>query len=147
MRPPRSAALILAFACLGIADTCGSASGPGEALALGTWGGDNAGAIVDESAMHLHIGCTLGDAPRPTLKFPGRFEVLGEYNVDAYPVNLGEVHPARFSGTVVGRVMRVTVVLTDIDRTIGPVEVTLGKEPQMGPCPICRTPGEGAEPR
>jgi hypothetical protein len=43
--------------------------------------------------------------------------------------------------------MRVTVVLTDIDRTIGPVEVTLGKEPQMGPCPICRTPGEGAEPR
>ena len=142
MRYYRVAAPVLAVLCLGLADTCESGNEAGVAIPTGTWGGDNAGAIVDESELHLHIGCTLGDAPRPTVGFQGRFEVTGQYNVDAYPVNLGLYHPARFSGTVLGRQMRVTVELTDIDRTIGPAQQTLGADPPNGPCPLCRTPGE-----
>jgi len=30
-------------------------------LALGTWGGDSAGMIVSDTAMHLHVACTYGD--------------------------------------------------------------------------------------
>ena len=52
----------------------------------------------------------------------------------------GPDHPARFSGKIVGRVMSLTVTLTDTAVTLGPVQLTFGKEPRMGPCPICRTP-------
>ena len=34
--------------------------------------------------------------------------------------------------------MTLTVSLTDIPRVLGPVTLTYGKEPKMGPCPICR---------
>ena len=65
----------------------------------GTWGGENAGLIVSDSSVHVHIGCTLGDASGPIRPDPdGRFEASGTYNVDAYPVDRGIVHPARFSG-------------------------------------------------
>ena len=70
----------------------------------------------------------------------GRFDVLGIYNITAYPVYRGPDHPARFSGQIVGHVMLLTVTLTDTTVTLGPVKLTFGAEPRMGPCPICRTP-------
>lgn len=108
---------------------------------VGTWGGDNAGLIVTDSTAHIHIGCTLGDADGPIHPdAQGRFEASGTYNVDAYPIDRGILHPARFTGQVVGRRMTLTVVLTDTTRQLGPVTLTYGKEPRMGPCPICRMP-------
>jgi hypothetical protein len=107
----------------------------------GTWGGDNAGLIVTDNDVHVHIGCTLGDAVgpiRPDTK--GQLEATGTYNVDAYPVDRGITHPATFSGQVVGQTMTLTVSLTDITRVLGPVTLTYGKQPTMGPCPICRVP-------
>jgi len=107
----------------------------------GTWGGDNAGMIVTGTDVHVHIGCTLGDALGPIHPdADGRFEVPATYNVDAYPVDRGITHPATFTGRVVGKTMTLTVTLTDITRVLGPVTLTLGKEPKMGPCPICRVP-------
>ena len=107
----------------------------------GTWGGDNAGLIVNLADVHVHIGCTLGDATGPIrTDANGRFEATGTYNVDAYPVNRGIEHPAKFTGEVHGPTMTLTVALTDTARVLGPVILTYGKEPQMGPCPICRVP-------
>ncbi len=108
---------------------------------IGTWGGDNAGLIATDTTAHVHIGCTLGDAKgaiHPDAD--GHFEATGTYNVDAYPIDRGILHPARFSGQIVGRSMTLTVVLTDNNQQLGPVILTYGKEPKMGPCPICRTP-------
>jgi len=108
---------------------------------VGTWGGDNAGLIVNGTDVHVHIGCTLGDAIGPIVAGEnGRFEVSGTYNVDAYPVNRGITHPASFTGQIVGQTMTLTVSLTDITRVLGPVTLIYGKEPKMGPCPICRVP-------
>ena len=108
---------------------------------VGTWGGDNAGLIVNGTDVHVHIGCTLGDAIGPIVAGEnGRFEVSGTYNVDAYPVNRGITHPASFTGQIVGQTMTLTVSLTDITRVLGPVTLIYGKEPTMGPCPICRVP-------
>ena len=108
---------------------------------VGTWGGDNAGLIVNGTDVHVHIGCTLGDAVGPIVADEnGRFEVSGTYNVDAYPVNRGITHPASFTGQIVGQTMTLTVSLTDITRVLGPVTLIYGKEPTMGPCPICRVP-------
>lgn len=107
----------------------------------GTWGGDNAGLIATDSSAHVHIGCTVGDIDQALLPGPtGRFDVPGLYNITAFPVYRPPDHPARFSGLILGRVMFLTVTLTDTAVTLGPLRLTLGAEPKMGPCPICRTP-------
>jgi hypothetical protein len=107
----------------------------------GTWGGDNAGLIVNDTDVHVHIGCTLGDAVGPIRPDAnGQFEATGTYNVDAYPVDRGILHPAGFAGRIVGETMTLTVTLTDTGRVLGPVTLVYGKEPKMGPCPICRVP-------
>ncbi len=114
----------------------------------GTWGGENAGLIASDTVAHVHIGCTLGYTKgRIRVTLDGSFEATGTYNVDAYPIDRGIVHPARFSGRVSGKSMTLTVVLTDDGRQLGPVSLVLGKEPVMGPCPICRTAAWGAAER
>ena len=120
---------------------CSSATTARITEVAGTWGGDNAGLIVTDSAVHVHIACTLGDAVGPIHPDAnGRFEATGTYNVDAYPVDRGITHPATFSGQIIGQTMTLTVSLTDTARVLGPVTLIYGKEPKMGPCPICRVP-------
>lgn len=131
----------LEFAALLAFFGCSAATSTPITEIRGTWGGDNAGLIVADTDVHVHIGCTLGDAVGPIRPDAnGRFEVAATYNVDAYPVNRGITHPATFTGRIVGETMTLTVTLTDTARVLGPVTLTYGKEPQMGPCPICRVP-------
>ena len=107
----------------------------------GMWGGENAALIADDTSAHVHIGCTYGNIHnRITLDAGGRFDMAGEQNITAHPVDLGILHPARFSGRVIGSTMTLTVTLTDTTVTLGPVLLWYGKEPRMGPCPICRRP-------
>jgi hypothetical protein len=121
---------------------CSAATSTPITDVTGTWGGDNAGMIITGTDIHVHIGCTLGDAVGPIHPdADGRFEIDGTYNVDAYPIDRGITHPAKFSGRIIGSTMTLTVTLTDITRVLGPVALVYGKEPKMGPCPICRTPG------
>lgn len=126
-----------------IALGCVSTSGAPITEVSGTWGGDDAGLIATDTSAHVHIGCTLGDTKGKIVPgTDGRFSIMGTYNVDAYPVDRGILHPAEFSGRITGITMTLTVVLTDTGRQLGPVTLILGKEPKMGPCPICRRPGE-----
>jgi hypothetical protein len=128
----------IALAAL-VACTTGPEPPPG--VVAGTWGGENAGLIATDSTVHVHIGCTLGDVSgRRYVDAAGYFEGTGLYNVDAYPVDRGILHPARFSGRITGRTMILTVALTDTTRQLGPVLLTYGKEPRMQACPICRSP-------
>jgi hypothetical protein len=123
--------------------TLACASTPGAPITdvTGTWGGDNAGLIATDTSAHVHIGCTLGDTKgRITPDADGHFVIAGTFNVDAYPVDRGIIHPAEFTGQIVGSSMTLTVVLTDTGRQLGPVTLVFGKEPKMGPCPICRVP-------
>ena len=120
---------------------CGSSLLSLGPILAGTWGGDNAGLIATDSSAHVHIGCTVGDVHQQLVAdSSGRFDVPGIYNITAFPVYRGPDHPARFSGRIVGHEMSLTVTLTDTAVTLGPVLLTFGKEPRMGPCPICRTP-------
>ena len=118
-------------------------------LAVGTWGGNDAGVIVTDSLAHVHLGCTYGDFPgRVALDSAGRFSVAGSYLLRAYPVEVGPTMPAQFSGRLAGTTLTFTVTVTDTIEnkvtTLGPATVILDKEPRMGPCPICRTPGDRA---
>jgi len=133
-------ALVLLSACGG-----GVAGSPSLAVInrqlLGTWGGNNAVLMALDPTAHVHIGCTAGDTKQAIVTDDqGRFDVPGMYNITLYPVARGPDHPARFAGSTDGHVMTLTVTLTDTAVTLGPVRLELGKEPQMGPCPICRRP-------
>ena len=117
----------------------------GDSVAIGTWGGDTAGLIVGDTAAHLHIGCTFGDVSgRIALDADGRFSVPGRYVLHAYPVAIGPVLPAQFSGRVSGTSVTITVTVNDTVQRVtvvrGPVVVRLGATPQMANCPICRSP-------
>lgn len=115
------------------------------ALPLGTWGGDSAGLIVGDTAMHLHIGCTFGDVSgRIPVAANGSFDVRGTYQLRAYPITVGPSVPARFVGRLDGSTVTVTVTVDDtVQHTTvvhGPVTVRYGDAPRLGPCPICRRP-------
>jgi hypothetical protein len=121
-------------------------SSAGE-LASGTWGGDNAGLIVNDTLAHVHVGCTYGDFPAPIeLDADSHFSVSGDYLLTAYPVARGPTMPAEFAGVLRGRTLTMTVAVNDtIEKkltVLGPATVTLGKEPALGPCPICVRPGD-----
>jgi hypothetical protein len=110
-----------------------------DAVPSGTWGGDDGGLIVTPEGAHAHIGCTLGDAAGAIpLDSEGRFEMEGRWNVDAFPVDRGILHPARLSGWTDGRTLSLTVRLSDTGQRLGPVLLTFGREPRMQNCPICR---------
>ena len=118
-------------------------------VAAGTWGGDGAGAIVTDSVMHVHIGCTFGDILGiVSLSANGAFDRSGSYMPRAYPIAIGPPVPARFVGRVQGRELTITVTVNDtvakMERIFGPVIVTYDTEPRLGPCPICRVPGMAA---
>jgi hypothetical protein len=114
-------------------------------LALGTWGGDSVGVIVTDSLTHVHVGCTYGDMPESiALDDDGRFTVDGSYVLRAYPIVIGPSLPAQFSGRVSGRTLSLAIAVNDTVEhrvvALGPVTVVYGREPVMGPCPICRVP-------
>lgn len=108
----------------------------------GIWGGENAALIADDTSAHIHIGCTYGNVHLQIIPdSDGRFDVPGEQNITAHPVDRGILHPAHFSGRVIGGIMTLTVTLDDTTVTLGPVKLAFGQEPRMGPCPICRRTG------
>lgn len=140
---------VAAAAAVGAVHACGAPvsqpAAAAQSLATGSWGGENAGVIVDDTVAHVHVGCTFGNFPAPVrLDGAGRFSVTGSYVLRAFPVYVGPSHPARFTGTVAGDALTLRVIVSDtVARTtveLEPVTVTLGREARMGPCPICRVP-------
>ena len=133
------AGMMLSVGCSGTVANLSPFSGE---LALGTWGGDAAGMIVSDTSMHLHIGCTYGDVSGRVVVASGSFDVSGSYMLRAYPIAVGPTVPARFTGKVTGNVATITATIDDTvqHQTVvkGPVVVTLGETPRLGPCPICR---------
>lgn len=131
---------MLALALLAVGACAASRLEPGT-VTVGTWGGEEAGLIVRADGAHAHIGCTYGDLSGPIpFDGEGRFDVAAQWNVDAFPIDRGIVHPARLSGRITGRSLTFSARLTDTAQALGPVVVTLGREPRMANCPICRTP-------
>jgi len=117
----------------------GGVVGGGGTIPGGTWGGENAAVLATDTSAHVHIGCTNGDTQGPIVTDAGgRFSLGGLYNITAHPVDRGIFHPARFDGWTDGKTMSLTVALSDTAVTLGPVQVILGRTPELGPCPICR---------
>ena len=121
-------------------------------LAIGTWGGTEAGVLVGDTLTHVHIGCTFGDLRgRVTLDADGRFTRTGSYVLRAFPVQIGPAMPATFTGRVSGQILTFSVAVRDTiekkDVAFGPAAVRLGTEPTMANCPICSIPGDRSSAR
>lgn len=125
--------------------TCRATSSPssGDSVAIGSWGGENTGILVEDAVAHVHFGCTLGDFSAPLrLDAEGRFSAAGRYRLRAFPVAVGPDLPAQLTGRVTGTTLSFTVTVNDTVEgkqiVLGPRTVTFGRDAQMGPCPICR---------
>ena len=126
---------------LALVAACGASRLDPGTIAVGTWGGEEAGLLVRADGAHAHIGCTYGDVTGPIpVGADGRFDVAAQWNVSAFPIDRGIFHEARMSGRLSGRSLTFTAKLTDTGQVLGPVAVTLGREPRMANCPICRNP-------
>src|SRR2546423_13626308 len=128
-------AFVAAVAVLGPCE--GGLSGVDGGVVKGTWGGENAGLMADDTSAHVHIGCTYGNVHQQILPdADGKYDVAGEHNITAHPVDAGVFHPARFSGVIAGgRVMTLAGTLTDNAETVGPVTPADGEEPRVGAGP------------
>ena len=114
----------------------------GDHLETGTWGGDDVWVDAQTADVHVHVGCTSGDFPAPiALDDNGRFSVAGSYHIRLYPIATGPTLPAQFAGVVNGNRLTFTVAVNDTVEhklvVLGPAVGTLGRQPEMGPCPIC----------
>jgi hypothetical protein len=56
------------------------------------------------------VGCGHGQFSKPVIRADGRFDVDGTYRIEAGPVSLDPPPPARFSGSVTGSFLLLTVV-------------------------------------
>jgi hypothetical protein len=117
-------------------------------LLVGTWGGENVAVMVEDTTVHVHIGCTNGDFSAPiSVDAEGRFSVAGSYVLRAYPIQVGPSLPAQLAGLVAGNQLVFTVAVNDtVEKklvVLGPSTVTFKRDPRMGPCPICVNRGAG----
>jgi len=136
------ARILIALALAGCSSPGANLSPFSGDLAIGTWGGSGAAMIVADTSMHLHVGCTFGDVSGRVAVTNGEFDVRGSYMLHAFPIAVGPAMPAHFIGKVLGKTATITVTVDDTvahqSVVEGPVVVTLGGTPQLGPCPICR---------
>jgi hypothetical protein len=115
-------------------------------MAPGHLGGQDAGVVVTDADIHVHVGCTFGNiAGNVALDSDGRFTVNGSYVLRAYPVQTGPSLPAQFSGRISGSTMTLAIAVNDTVENrvvaLGPIVVVFDREPEMAQCPICRVPG------
>ena len=118
----------------------GTGVGNTQSVQAGMWGGTDVRLDIAADGNRFEFGCAHGTITQPILlDAKGNFDVAGEFVFEhGGPVYAGEVedkHPARYTGTVTeGKIMVVTIVITDQNKTLGPYKLTLGVQPKIVKC-------------
>src|SRR5256712_7327652 len=122
--------LAAAAAVLGPCDPTG-AKPPKDVV--GMWGGENAALIADDTSAHIHIGCTYGNIHQQIiLDAEGRFDLPGEHNITAHPVDRGILHPARFVGRLAGGRWFLKSILTETTGRLVLVKLSVARMRRRG---------------
>ena len=114
------AAVVLAFFA------CGQPLVPSEVRA-GVWGGERITLTVGRTGSTVHFCCAAGKIDQDlSVDASGSFEAPGEYQFEGGPIPAGgnPLLPARYSGTVSGSHMTLTVTLPS--GLLGPFALTFG---------------------
>jgi hypothetical protein len=128
---------LVIFALL-LASTACMTNGPDPAVMNGTWGGDHAVLTVGSTSATIEFDCANGMMPAPMTLNDGAFDVAGEYVQEhGGPIRSDETaprQPARYSGTVAGRMMTLRVRLTAPGQDLGTYPLTLGSSGRVFKC-------------
>lgn len=130
---------ILSAVC--VIAACGNTpTGPTDLVATGVWGSDQVRFTVMPTGATIESGCDSGRIETQLIPDrTGRFSAAGTYAFGTGgPTRLGDppakAHSARYDGTIDGRTMRLTVSLPELSRTLGPFQLTLGRENLLERC-------------
>ncbi len=114
---------------------------PRKAVAPGEWGGAHARMQVTPEETRVQLDCARGviTGPLEVDKRTGRLDssgsVVREDNGPGAETDAGEGEPARFSGTLAGKTLTLTVTLVGPAQEFGTFKLTLGKAGRLGKCP------------
>jgi len=101
-------------------------------VAPGAWGGGQVAMVVTPTGATIEFSCAHATIDEPLfLDSEHRFAVLGVYvREHGGPVREGEppdIHPARFTGTVDGTTLSLTIVLVDDGSHVGTYTLVFGE--------------------
>ena len=118
---------------------CGSAAGGEErAIPIGTWGGDHILLEVTADGATLELDCAHGAVEGAIrLDSEGRFDAGGIFVQErGGPVREGgeDARPARYTGSVEGKTMTLTIAVGDGGETLGPFELVHGRSARLTKC-------------
>ncbi len=108
-------------------------------LQPGTWGGAHISVEVTERGARLNYDCAHGTIDEPISPDQGgKFAVNGTHKRErGGPLRRDDDNggqPARYTGTVAGQTMTLTVTLTDTQEVVGTYTVTRGQRPRIVKC-------------
>ncbi len=138
MRWIAAAALIVFLS--GPGDPAGGADGGGRtAVPAGTWGGQHAALVLGDSGGRIEFDCAHGTIDEPlAVDAQGRFDARGTYSREhGGPIRVEEreeKRPARYSGSVTGGTMSLTITVTGFPTAVGPYTLEHGKRGIIHKC-------------
>lgn len=112
---------------LAMVTSCAAPTAPPNVL--GEWGGTQASLSLSTAGGTVAYACGAGTiAAGWTLAADGTFNATGTHAFGGGPVPIGgrPPHPARYNGRVDGDVLTMTVTITDLAQTIGPLRLVRG---------------------
>ena len=96
---------------------------------VGTWGGTQASLILDPSGGTVSYPCGAGTVDSTwSFTSDGRFTGSGlhYFGGGPAPAQGRQPHPARYTGQVAGDNLDLSVILTDVNQTLGPFRLVRG---------------------
>ena len=106
-----------------------SCSAPTAPEAEGDWGGPDASLSLSRAGGTLSYACGTGTMDSAwVLSRDGRLTATGQHFFGGGPVPPAgrPPHPARYSGSVEGNTLVLTVTVTDLGQTLGPFRLARG---------------------
>ena len=136
--------ILLVALCVALLGGCnGSPTAPAASavhaetmLTAGRWSSGPACLNVTESSCDLYAGCWHGQFSRPRMNADGTFTIEGTYRYEAGPVTNETGQTARFSGSISGETLTLTVERTDQTVPRTSYAVVLGGSDTC--VPLCR---------
>ena len=124
--------------CLALVATfvvaCASSDAP---VAEGSWGGQSASLVLERGGGVLGYSCGSGTMDATwTVSADGHLTGTGQHFFGGGPLPSGgrPPHPATYAGNIDGRVLVLTVTLTDLKQTLGPFTMVRGGPPVQEIC-------------
>jgi hypothetical protein len=129
--------LHLAVACMGLA---GCSNDLSSMNIIGPWGGPHAAMVLTATGGTMEYDCASGTISNDWTVTPdGFFAATGRHlpgHGGPIPIGGGDTltRPARYQGTIRGRTMTLTVVLTDSAQVLGVFDLTQGRTGSVFKC-------------